>query len=147
MGSKVIFSDLELFLTGRIRQALAAVPGDPYAGVFVANEFYSPDELVPRPDPPFQVVVRDDGGPRTGVNTKSVSARVTVLGSDTGNARGTAELANLVAVIVEGCPGAEPGNPVAAVTASNGPFRVPEESGRPRRYMTFTLSVTGLEYA
>lgn len=134
MADRVIFSDLELFLTGFIRSELAA-HGEP--GVFVSNQF--PPEARPK-----TVVVRDDGGPGTSLVTESPSIGVTVLAGDdpTQGAEAT-RLAQLVKAIIKGSARVEPGNPVAAVLSSNGPVKVPDETGQPRRYMTFELSVTG----
>ena len=136
MADRVIFTDLELFLAGFIRAELA-VRG--VTGGFISNEF-SPSDL---PRPLFQVVVRDDGGPRSGAVTKSPTAGVTVLGSESYDKADTAALASLVFAITEGCARVEPGNPVAAVVSSAGPFRVPDDSGHSRRYMTFGLSIVG----
>jgi hypothetical protein len=68
---------------------------------------------------------------------------ITVLGSDTYNKAQTTDLALLVAAIMEGCARVDPGNPVAAVLDSNGPYKITDEAGYPSRYMTFELSVTG----
>lgn len=136
MADRVIFSDLELFLTGFIRAELVARG---VTGGFVSNEF-SPHD---KPAPKFQVVVRDDSGPRSSVVTKSPTVGVTVLGSDSFNKGATTDLALLVSAIVDGSARVEQGNPVAAVLGSTGPFKVPDESGHPRRYMTFELSVAG----
>lgn len=138
MAERVIFSDLELFLTGFIRRELVARGKTG----FVSNEFSPADN----PAPAFQVIVRDDSGPRTGVVTKSPTVGVTVLGSDSYNKAATTDLALLVCAIVEGCARVEANNPVAAVLDSNGPYKVPDESGQPRRYMTFELSVTGTPF-
>lgn len=146
LGSAVIFTDTEEFLTRYIRAKLAAIPGQPYKGSFISNEFYSPEPQAPRDPPPFQIIVRDDGGPRTGVVTKNITAGVTVLGSDAKTKQPTTELALLVAAIVEDCAAVEDGNPVAAVTGSTGPIKVVDLSGQPRRYMTFAMVVTGEPY-
>lgn len=135
MTARVIFTDLELFLTGFIRGELVARGK---TGGFISNEFSPAD----KPRPLFQVIVRDDGGPRSGVVTKTPTVGVTILGSDTFNKVQTADLALLVAAIVEGCARVAANNPVAAVLNSNGPYKVPDDTG-PRRYMTFELSVTG----
>lgn len=138
MAERVIFSDLELFLTGFIRGELVARGK---TGGFVSNEF------APASQPkPFQVIVRDDGGPRSSVVTKNPTVGVTVLGSDTYNKAQTTDLALLVFAIVEGCARVAMGNPVAAVVNANGPYKVPDETGHPRRYMTFELSVTGTPF-
>lgn len=144
MGSRVIFSDLELFLTDFIRDELAALAGNPYPEVFVSNRFFEPDEDDPQPEPPFQVIVRDDGGPDTSIITNQPSVGITVLGGDDPTqGKEATDLALVVKAIVKDSARVEPGNPVAAVLAATGPYKVTEESGRPRRYMTFELSVTG----
>lgn len=134
MADRVIFSDLELFLTGFIRGELVA-RGE--AGVYVDNKF-------PDPARPKTVVVRDDGGPSTSTVTEAPTIGITVLaGDDPTQGAEAHRLAQLVKAIIKGSARVEPGNPIAAVLASNGPIKVPEESGQPRRYMTFELSVTG----
>lgn len=144
MGSRVIFSDVELFLTGRIRSELALLPGTSYEGAFVSNRFYEPDPDVPRVDPPFQIIVRDDGGPDTSIITNEPLIGITVLGGDDPTqGKEVTDLALIVKAIVKDCAGTEPDNPVAAVLGATGPYKVAEESGRPRRYMTFELAVTG----
>lgn len=136
MTARVIFTDLELFLTGFIRGELVARGK---TGGFVSNEF-SP---AGKPLPPFQVIVRDDSGPRSSVVTKTPTVGVTVLGSDTYNKAQATDLALLVFAIMEGAAKVAPANPVAAVLNANGPYKVPDDTGHPRRYMTFELSVTG----
>lgn len=134
MAESVIFSDLERFLTGFLRGELAA-RGE--TDVFVSNAFPSPSRAK-------AVVVRDDSGPDTSVVTKAPTVGITVLaGDDPTHGAEATRLAQLVHAIMRGCARVEPGNPVAAVLASNGPYKVPEESKQPRRYMTFELSVTG----
>ena len=140
MGSRVLFTDLELYLTGRIRAELSDIAAPITNNVFVSNQF-------PNPARSKTVVVRDDSGPTTSAVTKEPTVGITVLaGDDPTQAQQVTELANLVFMIVANCAGPEPGNPVAAVFDSNGPYKVTEESGQPRRYMTFTLSVVGIPY-
>lgn len=130
----VIHSDLELFLTGFLRAELA-LRG--HSGVYVGNTF-------PTTTKGEAVVVRDDSGPDTSVLTKEPSIGITVLaGSDISAGKAATDLALLVHAIMRTASRVEPGNPVAAVLTSNGPYKVPDESGQPRRYMTFTLSVVG----
>ncbi|MNI14214.1 hypothetical protein D3C73_674670 [compost metagenome] len=143
MADRVIHFDIEVFLTSHIRQGLNALAGQPFAGGFVSNEFWTSNPQDPRPAPRFQVVVRDDSGPRTSVVTKEPSVGITVLGSDSADKIFIANLGNVVFAIMEGCARSEPGNPVAAVLGANGPYKVTDDSGHPRRYMTFELSVVG----
>lgn len=147
MGSRVIFSDLEKFLTGHIRTELAALPGQPYQGGWVSNQFYSPDADVPRSPPPYQIVVRDDSGPDTSIITQEPTVGVTVLmGDDATQGQSATDLALIVKMIVKDSAGTDPDNPVAAVLGSTGPYKVTDPTGMPRRYMTFELRVTGKAY-
>lgn len=144
MGNRVIFTDVEMFLTGYIRSELAALPGQPYTGGFISNQFYSPDPQVPRAEPPYQIIIRDDSGPDTSIITQEPTVGITVLlGDDPSQGQEATDLAQVVKMIVKDSPGIQPGNPVAAVLGATGPYKVPDESGKPRRYMTFDLSVTG----
>ena len=136
MGKQVLFTDLELYLTGRIRSELAGIGTPLTTNVFVSNTF-------PSPAREKAVIVRDDSGPLTSIITKQPSVGVTVLG---GTDQMAASLANLVYMIMSNCAGREADNPVADVSGSAGPFKVIEESGQPRRYMTFELSVVGHAY-
>lgn len=146
MGSNAIHADIELFLARHIKAklaALAAGPAGPYkelaAGVYVGNRH-------PPTQRPKTVVVRDDGGPTTSVITRETTVGVTVLaGDDATQGQLATDLALLVSAIVQACPGLDPDNPVAAVITLNGPYKVPEESGQPRRYLTANLAVTGKE--
>ena len=144
MGSRVIFTDLEKFLTGHIRSELAALPGQPYSGGFISNQFYDPEKDELRPPPPYQIIVRDDSGPDTSIITQEPTVGVTVLmGDDASQGEEATDLALVVKMIVKDCAGTDPDNPVAAVLGASGPFKVPDPSGIPRRYMTFELAVTG----
>ena len=136
MAERVIFSDLELFLTGFIRAELVARGK---TGGFISNEFSPAD----KPRPPFQVIVRDDSGPRSSIVTKTPTVGIAVLGSDAYGKQATTDLALLVFAIMEGCARIAPGNPVAAVSNAYGPYRVADDTGHQRRYMTFSLTVVG----
>ncbi|MET4094567.1 hypothetical protein [Arthrobacter sp. UYCu712] len=147
MASSVIFTDVELFLAHHIKDRLDAIAAGPpglhqalAADVYVGNQH-------PPTRRPKSVVVRDDGGPTTGIVTAQTSAGFTVLAGDDDNpGKEATDLALLVAAIVAGSPGTEPGNPVAAVLTMNGPFKVADPSGQPRRYFTASLAVTGEEF-
>jgi hypothetical protein len=147
VGKDVIFTDVEMFLAHHIQDRLdgiaAGAPGRHQglaAGVYVGNT-HPPTKRAKA------IVVRDDGGPTTGTFTKQVSAGFTVLaGEDLSQAQDATDLALLVAAIVAGCPGLDPGNPVAAVLSMNGPYKVADPSGQPRRYFTATLALAGEEF-
>lgn len=132
---RVLPPDVAMFLTGFIRRELT-LRSEPYCkSVFVSNKFAPSDQPRDR-----QVIVRDDGGPDTSVITSEPAVGITILAKSEADANG---LARMVKAVVRDCPGMDPGNPVAAVIASNGPYEVPEESTSHRRYMTFTFSVVG----
>ncbi len=148
MGSRVIFTDLEKFLTGHIRTELAALPGQPYSGGFISNQFYDPEKDDQRSPPPYQVIVRDDSGPDTSIITQEPAVGVTVLmGDDASQGEEATGLALVVKMIMKDCAGTGIDNPVAAVLGASGPFKVADPSGVPRRYMTFELAVTGRPFA
>ncbi|MBW4094586.1 MAG: hypothetical protein HIU81_03925 [Acidobacteria bacterium] len=137
MGSRVIDSDLELFLTGFIRTELGKIDTPLAQGVFVSNRF-------PSPSRPKTVVVRDDGGQSTSIITSQPSIGVTVMaGDDVTQGQLATDLAHLVKMIINSCARPDPGNPVAAVVQSYGPYKILDDSSQPSRYMTFTLSVVG----
>jgi hypothetical protein len=144
VGKDVIHSDVEHFLTGRIRAALERLATDPASeyqtladGVFVADQH-------PNPRRAKAVVVRDDGGPTTGITTRETTVGVTVVaGEDETDGKECADLALLVQAIVRGCAGLEPGNPVADVRRTAGPFKVRDPDGQPRRYFTADLALVG----
>lgn len=147
VGKDVIFSDVEMFLAHHIQGRLEGIAAGPPSrhqslaeGVYVGNT-HPPTKRAKA------VVVRDDGGPTAGIFTKQVNAGFTVLaGDDPSQAQDATDLALLVAAIVAGCPGLEPGNPVAAVPSMNGPYKVADPSGQPRRYFTATLALAGEEF-
>ncbi|NVM97827.1 hypothetical protein [Arthrobacter sp. SDTb3-6] len=130
-------ADLELFLTGFIRSELALIGTPVTQGVFVSNAF-------PADARPKLVVVMDNGGPSTSIITSQPSVGITVMaGDDPSQGAEAKELARLVKMIVKDSARADPGNPVAAVLNSSGPFRITEEGGQPSYYLTFELAVVG----
>lgn len=137
MGSRVLDADVELFLTGFIRTELALIGTPATRGVFVSNSF-------PPTQRPKTVVVMDNGGPSTSIITTQTSLGVTVAaGDDPSQGADAKELARLVKMIITDSARADPGNPVAAVLNSTGPYRITEENGQPTYYMTFELVVVG----
>lgn len=147
MGSNVIHTDLELYLVHYLQDRLAEIAAGPLGahqaladGVYVGSRH--PPERRPK-----TVVVRDDGGPTTSLVTKNPSVGVTILaGDDETDGQEATDLALLVAALVAGSPGTQPGNPIAAVLEMNGPYAVKDESGQPRRYFTASLVVAGQEF-
>lgn len=139
----VVHADLEKFLTAYLRREVAGLAGNPYPGGFISNEFWDGKGT----PPPFQIIVRDDGGPKTSTLTKEPTVGITVLGSDALGKAAVTDLALNVCALMDQSARVEPGNPIAAVLSSTGPFKVPDESGQQRRYMTFGLSVVGKAFS
>lgn len=86
------------------------------------------------------VIVRDDSGPWLSVVSQERSIGVSVL-AETDKLAGDA--ARLLVALVRNCAAVAPGNPVAAVTESSGPYSVQEDQPRARYYATHTLVVVG----
>lgn len=140
MGSRVLDADLEMFLTGFIRAELALIGIPAVQGVFVSNAF----PLTPKAK---FVVVMDNGGPSTSIITTQTRLGVTVAaGDDPSQGAEAKELARLVKMIINDSARTDPGNPVAAVLNSTGPYRITEENGQPSYFLTFELVVVGQPY-
>lgn len=82
------------------------------------------------------VTVRDDGGGRSDVS-RTTSLAVNVWHAD---AEKCSDLARLVQTLLEASAG---NGPVVACLNTFGPYRVPEQSTTPHRYLTADLVVTG----
>lgn len=135
----IIHADLELFLTGWLRAQLALRPEPVCQGVNVNNK-----EPEPTVDWPAKlVVIRFDGSTSGEIILDSASVGVTVFAGTKSLPKDANDLARIVRALVSDCARIEPGNPVAAVTASSGPFAVADEGEKARRYMTFELAVVG----
>jgi len=129
-----------MFLTGFIRAELALIGIPAVQGVFVSNAF----PLTPKAK---FVVVMDNGGPSTSIITTQTRLGVTVAaGDDPSQGAEAKELARLVKMIINDSARTDPGNPVAAVLNSTGPYRITEENGQPSYFLTFELVVVGQPY-
>lgn len=137
--TRVIHADLELFLTGWLRDQLAQRTEVVCQGVVVSNR----EPPASGPFPPRMVVIRDDGGARTSIVTRQSSVGISVLAGTKDTPQDAIDLARIVLALAEDCAAVEPGNPVAAVLESNGPYPVPEAQPHARRYMTLVMSVVG----
>ncbi|MDA4894833.1 hypothetical protein PFZ55_49030 [Streptomyces sp. MS2A] len=135
----IIHADLEQWLTGWLRTQLAARPEPVCAGVKVDNKEPLPGALWPA----RLVVVRDDGSAEVELNVDSAAIGVTIYAGTKVLPKEANDLARIVRALIRDCARVEPGNPVAAVTASAGPFKVDEERPEARRYLTFELTVVG----
>lgn len=138
----VIQADIELFLCGYLRAALAdsdLVARYPIlAGFEIDNREPTvsvfPDKLV---------IVRLDSLTRTSLTTADAVIGVSTLLGGVTDISGPGLAARVVHALVESCAGTASDNPVSAVTESNGPYAIPEDQPRARLYSTFTLSVSG----
>lgn len=139
----VLHADLELWLTGWLRTTLAARPESFASDVIVDNTEPEPGGTFPE----RLIVVRSDGGPATSIVTDEVAVGITVFAGTQALPQDGIDLARLVRALVSDCASLERGNPVAAVTQSNGPYRVAEQQQRARLYMTFALVVQGTALA
>jgi len=128
----VIFPDVELWATGYLRAALADRT-EPYAAsVLVSNE-------VPQTRRDRMVIVRRDGGPRLDVTREAARLSVRVWGP---TEQVATDLARLVAALLWAAP---TGSPVLRVQQQTGATPVADSSGQPLRFMSFEITVRGLE--
>lgn len=132
----VIHADLELFFTGWLRARLAERPEPVCANVKVDNK--EPDTI-----PPKLVVIRYDGSSLGEIITDSAALGVTIYAGTKAIPKDANDLARIVRALINDSARVEPGNPVAAVTASSGPIPVPDEGTHAVRYCTFELTVVG----
>lgn len=133
----IIHADLELWLAGWLRAQLAARPEPVCAGVIVNNK--EPAGTLPSK----LVVVRYDGSSVEELHVDSAAVGVTVYAGTKALPKDANDLARIVRALIGDSARVEPGNPVAAVTASNGPIPVADESEKAVHYLTFELAVVG----
>lgn len=133
----ILHADVELWLTGWLRAQLAARPEAVCRDVKVDNK-------VPAGALPSKlVVVRYDGSSVEELNVDSAAVGVTVYAGTKALPKEANDLARIVRALIGASARVEPGNPVAAVTASNGPIPIADEGERAVRYLTFELRVVG----
>ena len=126
----LIFPDIELVLTQRIRAALATRSETHAQDVHVGTS-------VPSTRKDRMVVIRRDGGPATATRDQP-RVGINVWATTEKQA---ADLASLVAAILRSLPD---GQPVLAVPFVSGASSVPDESGQPRRYLTAEVHTRGV---
>lgn len=126
----LVFPDVELLLTGRLRALLSGRP-EPYtANVHVSNS-------VPNPRKDRMIILRRDGGAVSGERDQ---ARVGINVWATSEQHAT-DLARLVAALLRGLPD---GNPILAIPSVTGPSTIADESRQPRRYLTAEIHTRGV---
>jgi len=122
--------DIVLWATGYFRDALEARPEPVASAAYVSDE-------VPNPRRPVMVVIEGDGGPRLDYVRSAQRIRIQVWA---GSKKDAADLALIVYALTAACP---TGIPVCAVSNLAGPFRVADESGQPKQFLTAELIVKG----
>ena len=131
MGSPaVVMPDVELLLTGYLRDALAARSEECCQDVHVSTS-------VPNPREDRMVVVRRDGGRRLDAFRDLARVGVQVWASSFGEC---VELASIVRALIQGLPD---GAPILACSEQLAPSAVPDKSGQPMRYGVFDLTLRG----
>lgn len=133
----IVFDDIELWATARLRTLLDART-EPYTDdVFVSNKMprNATTKKVERRD--RMVLVRRDGGGRLDAVREAPRLGIQVWAITDQDAN---DLARLVAALLWASPD---GNPVAKVTITGGPYPVADESGQPLRYITAELIARG----
>lgn len=124
-AAPIIFPDVELELTGYLRTGLAA---HGYPGMFVSNT---------RGTQATAVWVRRDGGPVLDQVRESARVGVNVFAP---TEQAATDLARTVSALLRA---AADGTPVVRVRQSSGPSPIADNT--PRRYMTFEVTVRGVE--
>lgn len=127
----IVFPDIELVLTTRLRDALDARPEECTDDVYVSNR-------VPNPRRSRMVIVRRDGGTESGMRDRPrVSLRVWDEDEKTAN-----DLAAIVSAVVKTLPD---GTPVLSATKQSGPNPIPDDSGQHLRYLVFDVATRGVQ--
>lgn len=128
-----IFADLDLAITGYLRDALAAREEACAADVQVSVK-------VPNPRLDRMVIVRRDGGRRTGPVLETARIGVQVWGA-------TFEECSALCALVRALLTAMPdGDPVCAVEEVLAPSPVDDPSGQPLRFGTYLLTARGADF-
>lgn len=122
----IVFPDVELELTGYLRANLPAY----FPGVFVSNV---------RGSQTLAVWVRRDGGPELDQVREAPRVGVNVYAPTEQQAT---NLALTVSALLRSCAD---GDPILRVRQALGPSPIADETGIPRRFMSFEIHVRGVE--
>lgn len=128
MRPAIASPDVALWFTGWLRAQLAARPEPVAANVFVSDE-------TPNPRRDRMVIIRRDGGIRRDYVVEDPSIGVNVWAK---TKKDCSDVAHLVQALMVS---AEAEGPIVTVRSVFGPSTIPDESGQPRRYMTFDVTV------
>lgn len=120
--------DVVLWFTTWLRAQLAARGEAVAGGVFVSDE-------TPNPRKTRMVIIRRDGGFRRDHILEDPSVGVNVWAA---TKKDCSDLARLVQALMVS---AEAEGPIVTVDSVFGPSTIPDDSGQPRRYMTFDVTV------
>lgn len=131
LAPAILFPDVELLVTGRLRTLLSARSESYVFGTVVSNK-------VPNPRPPRLVVIRRDGGTPLRERDRA-RLGVQVWG---GTEQQTNDLARLVRALLMKLPGSDG---VLYVDPPTAPIDTPDESGHERRYFTTEIHVRGTQ--
>lgn len=129
--ASVIYPDIELVLTGRYRDALAARTESYASGVYVSN-------AVPAARRDRMVIVRRDGGTQDELRDRPrVSLRVWATTEK--------DASDLAALVMALAPTFADGAPILAAPTSgrSGPFPVADASNQPMRMMNIEFHTRG----
>lgn len=140
MSPRVVPADVVLWLTGWMRAELAALTATyPVCADVVVRDKEPADGTFPDKLVVINLVAAVD----TSIITSETDFGVSTLAGTKENPKPADDLARIVHALMKDSAGMQPGNPIAAVLASNGPYAVPEDQARARRYSTYTLSTVG----
>lgn len=125
----VIYPDVELLLSQRVRAALTGRPEAYAQSVYISN-------TVPNPRRDRMVIVRRDGGNEGEMRDRArVSLQIWAI-----KAQEATDLARLVAAL---CKTFQDGDPIVSVVPLSGPTAIDDPSGQPLRYITAEFHTRG----
>lgn len=137
----VLFDDIELWATGRLRSLLAARSEPFTTDVFVSNKMPVDSSTGEPTRRDRMVLVRRDGGGRLDSAREAPRLGIQVWATTDQDAN---DLGRLVAGLLWSAPD---GDPVSKVTITGGPYAVADESRQPLRYITAELISHGRDDA
>lgn len=138
----VLFDDIVLWATGRIRELLLERPEAYTDNVVVSKDVPLVDDGDGNMVRPTRLVtVRRDGGPRLDAVREAPRLGINVWAEDDATC---ADLARMTAALLWASPD---GDPVCKVTQNAGPIEIPEDDNQPHLYMTFELIAKGRDAA
>lgn len=131
---RIVFPDVELTLTGLLRELLEG-RAEPYAAdVYVGT-------TIPNPRRERMIIIRRDGG--TSIEGLLEAAQVGInVWADT--EQNVNDLTRLMRALLWAAPN---GKPVCRVEDVSGSIAIADDSGQPLRYLTFEVTLRGTPLA